>query len=276
MFRAFVINPSSPMILFCRNNETSNINGDASLDEVLHSLRRLSISRSELLVLQALLTVDASLRGLRPVAVEMLAEFRARLHELLGAVLRRAAAAAAAATATPMTGGGTSSDSFFAQLGDLLFLAPTIATLADRLLVNLRHDYPSDAPPTISSPAHLRILQTLVHLDTSDYLRFPQATLRAAAAGNAAIKPPTNGSDRLLQSPPVSSSSTSSTVVLAAAAAAAAAADSSSAAAVAAALHTSTPHYYGSGDNTAAATSNGVWSNAYSSAFSRISVSLIG
>ena len=107
---------------------TNSGGGYASLDEILHTLRRLKISRSELLVFQALLTVDASLRGLRPAAGELLAEFRARLHELLGALLRRAAHATATAAATAMTAAFAFSPSLASKLGDLYLLAPSIVS----------------------------------------------------------------------------------------------------------------------------------------------------
>lgn len=130
----------------------------SDLEDIVRPFKKSGVNRNELLLLQAILTSDPAIKGIRPAASDLLLEFRNEVQELLVGVMKRTR------KFSPIN--------VHAQFGNYLLLTPTIIAIADRISTVLRQRFPlslvqSDLP-------FLGILQTLAHPDTTDYLRFPQ------------------------------------------------------------------------------------------------------
>ncbi|KAI6187260.1 hypothetical protein M3Y98_00223600 [Aphelenchoides besseyi] len=143
-----------------------SLNSNAmSIDDIIRPLRRSNATSADLLLLQAILTVDPAIKGIRPAASDLLATMRNRILELMGQNLKRGSLNERRFGSTIAT---------FSPIGNLLLLTPTIMIIADHVTTYLRHKFPLDQPQSPTSLPHLGILQTLAHPDTTDYLRFPQ------------------------------------------------------------------------------------------------------
>lgn len=85
---------------------------NSALEDIVRPFKKSSVSRNELLLLQAILTVDPAIKGIRPAASDLLSEFRNRLQELLVMVMKRSR------KSSPID--------VNAQFGNYLLLFPTI------------------------------------------------------------------------------------------------------------------------------------------------------
>lgn len=85
---------------------------NSALEDIVRPLKKSGISRNELLLLQSIIAVDPSIKGIRPAASDLLLEFRNKLQELLIVVIKGARR--------------SSSIDVHAQFGNYLLLFPTI------------------------------------------------------------------------------------------------------------------------------------------------------
>jgi hypothetical protein len=85
---------------------------NSALEDIVRPLKKSGITSNELLLLQAIISVDPAIKGIRPAASDLLLEFRNKLQELLISVIKRARR--------------SSSIDVNAQFGNYLLLFPTI------------------------------------------------------------------------------------------------------------------------------------------------------
>ncbi|KAI6175285.1 hypothetical protein M3Y97_00671800 [Aphelenchoides bicaudatus] len=133
---------------------------NSALEDIVRPFKKSGVSRNEILLLQAIITADPGIKGIRPAASDLLLEFRNRIQELLIGVMKRSR------KASPIN--------VHAQFGNFLLLTPTLMAISDRITSSLRQKFPLSLAQNLGELPHLGILQTLAHPDTTDYLRFPQ------------------------------------------------------------------------------------------------------
>ncbi|CAD5226459.1 unnamed protein product [Bursaphelenchus xylophilus] len=130
---------------------------NSASEDVIRPLKKTAVTKTELLLFQAILTSDPAIKGIRPAASDLLSQFRNLLQDSLLEVIKKS---------HPF---GISS---FAQYGNMLLLTPAIITISDRLHSALQQQFPLSVP--VGEAPHFRLLQYLANPDTTDYLRFPQ------------------------------------------------------------------------------------------------------
>jgi hypothetical protein len=85
---------------------------NSAVEDIVRPFKKSGVCRNEILLLQAILTADPAIKGIRPAASDILLEFRNKVQELLISVMKRARK--------------TSPINVHAQFGNFLLLTPTL------------------------------------------------------------------------------------------------------------------------------------------------------
>lgn len=132
-------------------------------EDIISPLKRLTASGTELSLLKAIIALDPTIKGIRPIAGETLQELRNQFEDLLMRLIKRGSKIS------------QSSQSCYSKFANFLLVIPALTHVSNILSSRLQQKFPIDENSNIGKP-HADILRTLLNPDTTDYLRFPQAS----------------------------------------------------------------------------------------------------
>uniref|UniRef100_A0AC34FHH9 Uncharacterized protein n=1 Tax=Panagrolaimus sp. ES5 TaxID=591445 RepID=A0AC34FHH9_9BILA len=132
------------------------------MEDIINPMKKMSASGTEITLLRAIVTLDPSIKGIRPAASETLQELRNQFEDLLMRLIKRGSKIS------------NSTQSAYAKFANYLLIVPALISAADCLFNHLQIKYPLNENNPNNDKPHADILRSLFNPDTTDYLRFPQ------------------------------------------------------------------------------------------------------
>uniref|UniRef100_A0AC35EVW1 Uncharacterized protein n=1 Tax=Panagrolaimus sp. PS1159 TaxID=55785 RepID=A0AC35EVW1_9BILA len=132
------------------------------MEDIINPMKKMSASGTEITLLRAIVTLDPSIKGIRPAASETLQELRNQFEDLLMRLIKRGSKIS------------NSTQSAYAKFANYLLIVPALISAADCLFNHLQIKYPLNENNQNNDKPHADILRNLFNPDTTDYLRFPQ------------------------------------------------------------------------------------------------------